>query len=245
MYEGTNPALSENNFKNLKSDKNGVMTIESTVNNIYWMLGIIVLGGAITWNMAMSGAMEQAMGLGMLGIIGGLITAIFTMFKKENSPISAPIYAGFEGLALGGISAYMETMYSGIVFQAVCLTLLLLFGMLVLYQNGVLKATEGFRRNIMMGMFAILGIYLISFIGSFFGFTIPLIHENGPIGIAFSLIVVAIASMSFILDFDFIEQAANARLPKYMEWYGAFGLTVTLVWVYIEILRLLSKLRSR
>lgn len=245
MYEGKNPVLSGDKFQNLAVKNGEVMTIDSTVNNVYWLLLIVVLSGAFTWNMAMAGAMEQAMGLGMVGAIGGLVAALVTVFKKEVSNISAPIYAALEGLFLGGISAYMETMYAGIVFQTVCLTLLLLFGMLILYQKGMLKATDGFRRNISMGMFAIFGIYMISFIGSFFGFHIPLIHESGPVGIGFSLVVVSIASMNFILDFDFIERAANSNLPKYMEWYSAFGLMVTLIWVYMEVLRLMAKLRSR
>lgn len=245
MYEGQNPTLSDKNFKNLTQTNGEVMTLESTINNVYWMLGIVFLSGYLTWNMAMTGSMEAAMGLGVVGAIGGLISAMVTIFKKEVAAISAPVYAGFEGLLLGGMSAYMETMFPGIVFQAVCLTFLVLFGMLIMYQKGMLKATEGFRRNLMLGMFAIFGIYIVSFIGGFFGFTIPLIHESGPVGIGFSLVVVAIASMNFILDFDFIERAAKSNLPKYMEWYSAFSLMVTLIWVYVEILRLLSKLRSR
>lgn len=244
MYEGRNPALSGDNYKNLTVNSNEVMTIDSTINNIYWMLAIVVAAGAFTWHMAMTGDMEQAMGLGMIGAICGMITAFVTVFKKQVAHISAPLYALFEGLLLGGISAYMETIYPGIVFQTVCLTFMLLFGMLVLYQRGMLKATDGFRRNISLGMFAIFGIYIVSFIGSFFGFHIPFIHESGPIGIGFSLVVVSIASMNFILDFDFIEKAAQSNLPKYMEWYSAFGLMVTLIWVYMEVLRLLAKLRS-
>jgi uncharacterized YccA/Bax inhibitor family protein len=181
----------------------------------------------------------------MVGLIGGLITAVVTTFKKEWSPITAPIYAVLEGFALGGISALLESQYEGIVIQAVALTFGTAGCLLMAYKSGVIKATENFK----LGIFAATGgigfIYLIGWIMSFFGTSIPYIHENGLIGIGFSLVVVVIAALNLVLDFDFIEKGAEQGAPKFMEWYGAFGLMVTLIWLYIEILRLLSKLNSR
>ena len=182
----------------------------------------------------------------MVGLFGGMIFAFVTIFKKEWSPVTAPIYSLLEGMALGGISAFVNLRYPGIAFQAVSLTFGTLFVMLFLYRSGIIKVTDKLR----MGIFAatggicifyfasmLLGFFHINFFGSVWG--------SGVVGIGFSLFVVAIAALNLVLDFDFIEQGVTAGAPKYMEWYGGFGIMVTLVWLYIEILRLLSKVRSR
>jgi uncharacterized YccA/Bax inhibitor family protein len=172
-------------------------------------------------------------------------TAIVTVFKKEWAPITSPIYAVLEGFVLGGISSIFEASYPGIVIQAVGLTFGTLFALLIAYRSGLIKATENFKLGVVAATGGIFLVYMISFVLSFFGTTIPFIHESGTIGILFSLFVVVVAALNLVLDFDFIERGAESGAPKYMEWYAAFGLLVTLVWLYIEILRLLSKLRSR
>jgi uncharacterized YccA/Bax inhibitor family protein len=159
--------------------------------------------------------------------------------------VTAPIYAVLEGLFLGGISAIFEMSYPGIVIQAVALTFGTLFCLLAAYKSRLIKVTENFKLGIVAATGAICLIYLVSIIMGFFGASIPMIHSSGPLGIGFSLFVVTIAALNLVLDFDFIERGSEMGAPKYMEWYGAFGLVVTLVWLYIEILRLLSKLRRR
>jgi uncharacterized YccA/Bax inhibitor family protein len=179
------------------------------------------------------------------GGIGGFIVAIITIFKKTWAPFTTPIYAILEGLLLGGLSAFIESMYPGIVLQAVALTFGTLFSLLFAYKSGLIRATENFKLGVVAATGGIALIYLVSFILGMFGTSIPFIHENGLMGIGFSAFVVVIAALNLVLDFDFIETGAAKGAPKYMEWYATFGLLVTLVWLYIEILRLLTKLRSR
>lgn len=174
-----------------------------------------------------------------------VIVGFVTIFKKEWAPVTAPAYALCEGLFIGGISAIFEMRFPGIVMQAVALTFGTLFCLLMAYKSGVIKATENFKLGIVAATGAICVIYLVSFVMGFFGASIPMIHSSGPMGIIFSLVVVTIAALNLVLDFDFIEKGATMGIPKYMEWYAAFGLVVTLVWLYIEILRLLAKLQSR
>ena len=168
-----------------------------------------------------------------------------TIFKKDWSPITVPIYAVLEGLALGGVSAVYAHEYTGIVQQAIFLTFGIFFTLLFAYKTKVIKPTENFKLGVFAATGGIALIYMISIIMSFFGGEIPMIHESGPLGIGFSLFVVVIASLNLVMDFDFIEDGAAKGAPKYMEWYGAFGLLVTLIWLYLEILRLLAKLSSR
>jgi len=181
----------------------------------------------------------------VLGVIGGLITAIVTIFKKEWAMYTVPLYAALEGVALGGISRIFEAMYPGIVNQAVFLTFGTLGALLMAYKSGLIKATENFKLGIVAATGGIFFIYLISFILGFFGINIPLVHSNSNFGILFSFGVVVIAALNLVLDFDFIEEGSEMGAPKYMEWYATFGLLVTLIWLYLEILRLLAKLRSR
>jgi len=179
------------------------------------------------------------------GAIGGLVFAIATIFKKEWAPVTAPMYALTEGFFLGAISAIFEHRFPGIVMQAVMLTFGTLFALLFAYRSGLIKATENFKLGVVAATGGIALVYLASIVLSFFDIRVPFIHESGVIGIGFSLFVVVIAALNLVLDFDFIESGVEQKAPKYMEWYGAFGLMVTLVWLYVEFLRLLSKLQSR
>ena len=181
------------------------------------------------------------------GALAGFITAIITIFNKKSAPITAPLYAIFEGLALGGISFMYAQQYEGIVLNAVSLTALILLSLLMAYRSGLIKPSENFKLGVVAATGGILLVYLVSFIGSFFGMSLSFLDPtNGSlISIGGSLFVVIIASLNLVLDFDFIEEGAEKGAPKYMEWYGAFGLLVTLVWLYLEILRLLAKLNSR
>ncbi|MCH2586429.1 MAG: Bax inhibitor-1/YccA family protein, partial [Planctomycetes bacterium] len=177
--------------------------------------------------------------------IGGLALALITMFAPKAAPFTSPLYALAEGLFLGALSAFVEMRFPGIAFQAVGLTFCTLFAMLALYTTGVIRATPAFKRGIMAATFGIMMIYLLSWILRMFSVEVPYIHGSGLVGIGFSLFVVVIAAMNLVLDFDLIEEGAKRGLPKYMEWFAAFGLLVTLVWLYIEILHLLSKIRQR
>ena len=178
-------------------------------------------------------------------ILIGFVIALFTIFRPKNSPYTAPAYAAIEGVALGGITMIFEAQYPGIGIQAIGLTFGILASLLFCYKSGIIKPTENFRLMIFAGTMGIFILYLVSFIMSFFGNSIGFIHSNGLFGIGFSLFVVAIASLNLVLDFDFIEEGAEKGMPKYLEWYGAFSLMVTLIWLYLEILRLLAKIRSR
>jgi uncharacterized YccA/Bax inhibitor family protein len=181
----------------------------------------------------------------LVGGIGGFITVLVTVFRPQSSGISAPIYAVFEGLLLGGISAIFEMQYHGIVMRAVALTLAVFAAMLFLYRSGIIKVTEKFKMGIFAATAGIALVYLVSFIAGLFGAQLGFLYGNSNFSIGFSLVVVAIAALNLVLDFSFIETASEQGAPKYMEWYGAFGLMVTLIWLYLEILRLLSKLASR
>lgn len=240
----SNPALGDNTFNLRAAQGEESMTIQGTVNKSAILIGIIIFAGALSWSQFMSGN-----GIAMIllwgGFIGGLIAAIVTIFKKEWAPYTAPIYAAFEGLALGGISAMAEIAFSGIVLQAVMLTVGTFVALLAAYRSGLIKATENFKLGVVAATGAVGLVYLISFGMRMFGMEMPYLHSNGIIGIGISLVIVVIAALNLVLDFDFIEKGAEEQSPKFMEWYAAFGLVVTLVWLYLEILRLLMKLNSR
>ncbi len=242
-----NPVLSENRFENTSAIPfEERMTIEGVVNKSFMMLGLVVLSAFYVWNKFFTtgdyGAVSTWM---MVGIFGGLIAALVTAFKPTVARFSAPVYAVLEGLALGGISAIMEASYPGIVFQAVSLTFAVFFSLLGIYKAGWIKVTEKFKMMVFAATAGIALVYFIDIILALFGIHIPMIHQGGFFGILFSLFVVGIAAMNLVLDFDFIEDAVRRGAPQYMEWYSAFGLMVTLIWLYIEILRLLAKLQSR
>lgn len=238
----SNPALRTDTFTDSRVLPGAEpMTIGGTVHKSFILLAIAGVAAFMTWTRA--GAMSAP--LYIFGAIGGFIVAMVLCFKKTWAPVLAPAYALLEGLFLGGISAQYARAYGGIVGQAVMLTFGVFFALLAAYQAGIIRSSEKFR----LGLFAATGgiavVYLLTMVLGFFGVNIPYIHGSGAIGIGFSVFVVIIAALNLVLDFDFIEQGAAARAPKYLEWYAAFGLLVTLVWLYLEILRLLSKMRQR
>ncbi|KAF1719969.1 hypothetical protein CSC76_17535 [Pseudoxanthomonas mexicana] len=252
-----NPALKESTFLDLGSGTvvsrdAGAMTLNGTVNKTGILLLLSVLTAAFAWTQSVvtgpDGTAMVAPGVTIYalgGAIGGFILAMVTVFKKTWSPVTAPLYALVEGFFLGAISAVFELKYPGIVFQAVVMTFGTLGALLAAYRSGLIRATENFKLGVVAATGGIALVYLVSMGLRLFGKDIPLIHESGLVGIGFSLFVVVIAALNLVLDFDFIESGVEAGAPKYMEWYGAFGLMVTLVWLYIEFRRLLAKLQSR
>ena len=242
-----NPSLNDATFKSEVYREGRVMTLQGTVNKTGILLALLVLAAVYPWNLYFqSGNPALVMPFALGGAIGGFVFAIVTTFKKTWAGITAPIYAVLQGLFLGSVSAIFEAQYSGIVIQATGLTFGTLASLLMLYKLGIIKPTENFKLMIVSATMGIGILYFISFIMNMFGSNgIGFIHSNGIFGIGFSLFVVAIAALNLVLDFDFIEQGSEQGAPAYMEWYGAFSLMVTLVWLYLEILRLLAKLRSR
>lgn len=222
------------------------MTIQGTVNKTGLLLVLTLVPAAWVWNQSFT-AEDPAAVLPwiMAGAIGGFVLALVTTFKKSWAMVTAPLYAMLEGLFLGGVSAFYEQEFQGIVIQAVSLTFGTLGALLLAYKSGFIKATENFKLGIAAATGAIALVYLISMGMSFFGRTMPYLHDASPIGIGVSLFIVVIAALNLVLDFDFIERGAEQGAPKYMEWYAAFGLMVTLIWLYLEILRLLAKSRRR
>ena len=239
-----NPVLRSNTFigRHIET-KAGTMTIMGTVNKTALCLLLLMTTAIFVWNLPPTDPRTSM--LMLIGVFGGLIAALITAFRQHLAPYTTPIYALLEGLALGGISKFFETMYPGIVNQAVFLTFGTLAALLLAYRSGLIKPTENFKLGIAAATGGIFFIYFISFILGFFGINIPLIHSNSNFGILFSFGVVVIAALNLVLDFDFIEEGAERGAPKYMEWFGAFGLLVTLIWLYLEILHLLAKLQSR
>ena len=244
LMRTSNPALNEKAFKGQVAFGE-VMTLQGTVNKTGLLLLCVVATAAWTWGLSHSEAPEAAVPWMVGGIFGGFVVALVTVFKKEWSPLTAPLYALLEGLALGGISALFERMYPGVAIQAVGLTFGTLFAMLLAYKTGIIRATEKFKIGVVAATGGIMLLYLVDIVLHFFNRPVSFIHEGTPIGIAFSLFVVIIAALNLVLDFDLIETGVNSGAPKYMEWYGAFGLMVTLIWLYLEILRLLAKARRR
>ena len=242
MIRSGNPALNKKTFENLTVINNEVMTINGAVNKTAISMGILLLAAYYTYSNAI-------MDYVIIGFVGGFIVALVTIFKKDWSPITVPIYAVLEGLALGGISKmYANAFEPGIVPQAIMLTLGILFALLFAYKSKIIQATENFKLGIFAATAGIGVVYLISFLMSMFGSGgLPVMNpaNSSMLSIGFSLFVVVIASLNLVMDFDFIEEGAANGAPKYMEWYGAFGLLVTLIWLYLEILRLLAKLSSR
>lgn len=244
MLRTSNPALNEKVFEAIPYYGPNVMTVHGAVNKTAVLLILAVVAGTITWVKA-SADPASASPYMLIGIFGGLIAALVTMFKRQWAAITAPIYAILEGLALGGISAVFESHYKGIVFMAVFLTFGVLACLLIAYRSGIIKPTQGFIAGLSAATGAIALYYVASMVMSFFGITVPLIHSSSSFGILFSVAVVVIAALNLVLDFHMIQQGAASGAPKYMEWYCAFGLMVTLVWLYLEILRLLAKLQDR
>lgn len=261
MMRSANPTLKASTFEQYGSvEQSTAMTISGTVNKTFLLLLFLVATASYAWNLtgdwraalAEPDSSSAAGGVhpGVLcvgGMIAGLIFALATVFKPTWAPVTAPLYALSEGVFLGAISALADLMYPGVAFQAACLTFCTLGGLLAAYKSGLIRATENFKLGVTAATMGICMIYLVSMVVNMVGGagTMPYIHGGSWVSIGFSLFVVVIASLNLVLDFDFIEQGAEKRAPKYMEWYGAFGLIVTLIWLYIEILHLLMKLKSR
>jgi uncharacterized YccA/Bax inhibitor family protein len=239
-----NPAFNDNTF-DVRAAYGDGMTISGTVNKAGILMLCVFATAAWTWNRFFTtGDIASVGGFTLVGAFGGFIFALITSFKKEWAPVTAPIYALLEGLFLGAFSATMEVRFPGIAIESVALTFGTCFCLLLAYRSGLIRATEKFTLGIVAATGGIALVYLASMVLGFFHIQIPGIFGGGPIGILFSLGVVIIAALNLILDFNFIEQGALRGAPKYMEWYGAFGLMVTLIWLYLEIVRLLSKLRG-
>ncbi len=257
MMRSSNPALNDNVFADAGTSTN-YMTISGTVNKSFILISILMALAYYTWIQIMPDTSvvnpsdPQAMkpmlnisGWMIGGTIATFILALIIIFKKTTAPYLAPVYAAGEGILLATISGIFEMKYPGIVFQAISLTTGVFLALLIAYKSGLIRATENFKLGIVAATGGIAILYLINFVMGFFGHSMGFIHEATPIGIGFSVVVVIIAALNLVLDFDFIENGEKRRAPKYMEWYAAFGLLVTLVWLYLEIYRLLAKMRDR
>lgn len=243
LFKSSNPVMNEKTFENYTDSYQGeTMTVNGAVNKTLIFLAILMISAVIGWDMAIKGQITTTI-LYVL-IFGALGLAVFSAFKPQFVKYTGSIYCVAKGLAVGAISMFYEVVYPGIVMQALMLTAGTAFGMLFLYKARIIKVTETFKSIIIIATAGIGIFYLVSFGLSFAGIQIPMIHDNGPIGIGFSLFVVVLAALNLLLDFDFIEKAAQKKAPKFMEWMGAFALIITLVWLYIELLRLLSKLKD-
>jgi uncharacterized YccA/Bax inhibitor family protein len=244
LFKTSNPALNAKTFEGHVAVAGEAMTLQGTVNKTGFLLFCASATAAYTWHLVR--VQPESVAAWMWGgLIGGLVFALVTIFKKEWSPVTATIYALCEGLALGGISAVMNTAYPGIAIEALGLTAAVTVVMLLLYTSGIVRATPKFTIGVIAATGGIFLFYMIDLVMGFFGHHISLLYSNGPVGIGISVFIVIVAALNLILDFDFVESGVHAGAARYMEWYGAFGIMVTLVWMYVEMLRLLSKIRSR
>lgn len=243
LFDSGNPALTEKALQKSITGNGDAMTFRGTLNKFGFLMVMLMGAAFYTWNTYYGG--QEPGGYIMTGAIGGLVVALVIAFKQTWAPYLAPAYALFEGLLLGALSAVMEHTYDGIVMQAVLLTFGTVISMYLLFSFKIVQATERFRTIVVSATMGLAFFYLIAFVLGFFGIRIPFIHEGSVWGILFSLFVVCIAALNLILDFDRVEQGVSLGAPKHMEWYCAFGLLVTIVWLYIEILRLLAKMSSR
>lgn len=245
----SNPALPANTFTSVRAqaERSEAMTVQGTVIKTALLLLLVLLSAGWVWmKFVKAGNSGAAVAPWIwVGAIGGFVLALATVFKQTWAPITAPLYAVLEGLFIGGLSSTLEAAYPGIVIQAVGLTFGTLFAMLLAYQSGLIKATENFKLGVVAATGGIAIFYLVMFVLSFFHIGTSLLWGGSLMSIGISLFIVVIAALNFIIDFDFVEKGAKMNVPKYMEWYGAFALMVTLIWLYIEFLRLLSNLRQR
>lgn len=246
-----NPVLSDkifNKSKEVSSSNGSVMTINGALNKTLILLIFAVLGAVVTWELFSKGS-TMLMPLMWGGLIGGFILALIISFKPHLAPILSPAYAIAEGLALGGISAVYNNSFAetapNIVISAVGLTLLVVFSMFIIQRTRIIKVTSKFKKVMVTAIMAIGLFYLITIVGSFFGMSTEYYTSSSPLSIGISVVITLVAAFSLLMDFQFIEDAARKGAPKFMEWYGAFGLMVTIVWLYIEVLRLLGKLAGR
>lgn len=252
IFKSGNPTLTQKMFDksaSIQADMQGVMSVRGTINKFGFLTLMIIAGAAYNWHIFQEGKPDTVMALLMVGAIGGLIFGLIISFKPNWAGYLSPIYALLEGLFIGGISALMNKAFEktnpGLVMQAVGLTFGVAIAMFLLYNFRVIKATEKFKSVIIASTLGIGIFYLITMVLNLFGVNVGFAYDSSLLSIGISLFIVAIAALNLILDFDMIEQGAERGAPKFMEWYGAFGLMVTLVWLYLEILRLLSKLSNR
>lgn len=239
-----NPTLNENTFKRTTGYGNSasLMTIEGTVNKTFITLVLLLAGAFVSWSRYFDGYDVGAYAIG--GAIGGFILSLIISFNPPSAPYLVPIYGILEGVFLGALSAIYEDRFDGITLQAALLTMGVFLALLFAYKSRLIKATENFKLGVFSATVGVMIVYLLSFVLGLFGVEMPYLHDTGWVGILISLVIVAIAALNLVLDFDFIESGAQQGAPKYMEWYGAFGLMVTLVWLYVEMLRLLAKVLS-
>ncbi len=252
MFKSGNPTLTEKIFdKSAHENANafGVMSVRGTINKFGFLLLMVMASAMYVWNVYAEGNTRTATTLMIAGAIGGLVLALIVMFKPQWAGYITPAYGILEGLFIGGISAFFNAMfvssYPNIILHAVGLTLGVAAAMFFLYNFRIITVTNKLRSIIMSATMGIGLFYLIVWIAGMFGFEMGFAFDSSPLSIGISLFIVGIAALNLLLDFDAIEKAAEMGAPKYMEWYGAFGLLVTLVWLYLEILKLLSKLNSK
>ena len=247
----SNPTLKDKVFEKaaqtVAPGATGVMTVNGSIIKTFLLLGMAIIAAAFTWRMAYTSIDPDAVFPWIIGgAIGGFVMALVVTFKPTTAPWAAPIYAALEGLFLGAITAFFEMMFPGIAITAIAATMLTTLVMLTLYRSGVIKVTQRFRSIIFIAIASIAVFYLARLVFSLFGVILPFgVGDSSLISIGISVVIVVVAALSLMLDFDFIERGAAMEAPKYMEWYGAFGLMVTIVWLYLEILKLLAKIAAR
>jgi len=252
IFKSGNPTLTQKMFDKsmtIEASVQGTMSVRGAINKFGFLLVMIIGGAAFSWHLFQEGKPDTMTTLMITGLIGGLITGLAISFKPNWAQYIAPLYGLLEGLFIGGISAILnkayEVKFPGLIMQAVGLTFGVAIAMFLLYNFRVIKATEKFKSVILSATLGIGLFYLLNMVLGFFGVNVSFAHDSSLLSIGISLFIVAIAALNLIMDFDMIEQGAERGAPKFMEWYGAFGLVVTLVWLYLEILRLLSKLGNR
>jgi uncharacterized YccA/Bax inhibitor family protein len=237
-----NPALREDVFSAARTADGGVMTVQGTVNKTALLLVLALATASAAWVLGTAGGPGVG-GWAIGASLVGLGVAIATIVRPQWSPVTAPIYALVQGVVLGLVSMWLEASFEGIAIQAVALTFGVMGAMLALYRTGVIKVTQRFRAGVLAATLGIAVVYLVALGLSLFGVRVPFLWDGSPLGILISLVIVVVAALNLLLDFDLIERGARSGAPAYMEWYAAFGLLVTLVWLYLELLRLLAQLR--
>ena len=241
-----NPALKDDTFRGARAAPGeAAMSLQGTATKSLLLVLLTVFAASFTWRAVAAGNLGIVGPATLVGGIGGFVVALVTMFKPRLSPYTGPLYAVLEGLLLGGVSALYNARFAGLPLQAVALTFGVFVALLVVYRTGLVRATENFRLGIFAATGGIMLMYLLSFVLRMFGVPMAFLHDSSPLSIGISLVVVVVAALNLVLDFDFIERGVESGAPKVMEWYAAFGLLVTLVWLYLEMLRLLSKLQGR
>jgi len=239
----TNPALRESVFRNAIAGVTAErMTVSGAAFKALLLVALTTFSAGWVWTAALSKP-EVVQPSMLIGVVGGLIVACIALFKPQTSPFTAPLYAVLEGLALGAISATYAAVYHGVALQAVGLTLAIALGMLLAYQSGVIRATPMFRRIVISATIGVALFYVFTLVLGLFHVSMPILWNHSALGIGLSVLFAGIAALNLILDFDMIERGAQQGAPKYMEWYGGFALLMTLVWLYLEILRLLTNSR--